>query len=232
MQFPDTEIIYCPTSERIEQLEIIALELQNEGDFYRSVSDLIKNGDFGDYRVEAFRWVKQKMGISPRRGTNEKEFIEVSIVSQMVWNCFDGKSISLLRPYSSHDASSWAEYVHGIVRLIENIKSEYIPTSVVFASYLARDGCIPNSQPDPQPDQQPKEMTMTITHPAIVTRTFIFGVESSSVGDDEIFDKIAELETQAEALNKTKNKPKKLQAKIDSIMEDIKKLVEFVDGRE
>lgn len=61
--------------------------------------------------------------------------------------------------------------------------------------------------------------------------TLINGQNATNLSDDDIFKLIGKLEEMAQSLCRIQNKPKKLVAKIDSINEDIKKLVDFVDAR-
>lgn len=67
--------------------------------------------------------------------------------------------------------------------------------------------------------------------PAIETKIFIFGVDASTMSDDQIVDRIFDIEGQIETLESVKNKPKKLVTKIEAMKADIKALVEYVDGR-
>lgn len=67
--------------------------------------------------------------------------------------------------------------------------------------------------------------------PAIETKIFIFGVDASTMSDDQIVDRIFDIEGQIETLESMKNKPKKLTAKIEAMKADIKALVEYVDSR-
>ena len=59
----------------------------------------------------------------------------------------------------------------------------------------------------------------------------IHGTNANDCSDDEIFQLIAELESQKASFEKIQSKPKKLQDKIAGIDTDIKKLCEFVDAR-
>lgn len=67
--------------------------------------------------------------------------------------------------------------------------------------------------------------------PAIETKIFIFGTDASTMSDDQIVDRIFDIERQIETLQSVKNKPKKLVAKLQAMQDDIKALVEYVDGR-
>ena len=67
--------------------------------------------------------------------------------------------------------------------------------------------------------------------PAIETKIFIFGVDASTMSDDQIVGRIFDIEGEIETLESVKNKPKKLVTKIEAMKADIKALVEYVDGR-
>lgn len=79
--------------------------------------------------------------------------------------------------------------------------------------------------------QPTKEHEMTQNAANIETKTVIRGQDAATLSDDQIFSLIGKLEQEAEGLGKIQNKPKKLGAKIEAIHDDIKKLVEYVDGR-
>ena len=76
-----------------------------------------------------------------------------------------------------------------------------------------------------------KEIDMNQNTTAIETKTYIFGQLAANVSDDQIFGQVAALEAQIEQLSKTKNKSKKLAAKIEALNADIKALNDFVDAR-
>ena len=61
--------------------------------------------------------------------------------------------------------------------------------------------------------------------------TFIKGNKAETLTDNEIFSEIAKLEAQKATLNKIENKPKKLEAAIVNLQDDIQALVDYVDGR-
>ena len=61
--------------------------------------------------------------------------------------------------------------------------------------------------------------------------TFIKGNKAETLTDNEIFSEIAKLEAQKAALNYIENKPKKLEAAIVKLQDDIQALVDYVDGR-
>jgi len=63
------------------------------------------------------------------------------------------------------------------------------------------------------------------------TVTYIYGKEAPTVSDDQIFQHIAELENQIEALSRIKTKPKKLTVKLEAMQNDIEALVTLVDER-
>lgn len=65
----------------------------------------------------------------------------------------------------------------------------------------------------------------------VETRVFIGETLAKDVTDDAIFGMIAKLEKDVESLEKTKARPKKLQAKIDSLKQEIADLVKYVDER-
>lgn len=131
-----------------------------------------------------------------------------------------------------------------IIREYKDNRNRWVlkPAEKVLAianAYLTEQGLAewdtihPNACCDLLTKTQPeiKEQTMNANAPTIETKTFIAGVEAKDLSDDDIFKKIAQLEQLAESLSKIQNKPKKLAAKIDGIHADIKKLVEYVDGR-
>ena len=70
-----------------------------------------------------------------------------------------------------------------------------------------------------------------MSKPIIETKTFIAGVDASTLTDIEIFNKIAELEVKADKWSKVQNKPKKLGKMIDEVHADIAALVKYVDER-
>lgn len=65
----------------------------------------------------------------------------------------------------------------------------------------------------------------------IDNRTYINGVESSQVTDEKIFGMISNFEAEIETLNKIKNQPKALKAKVEFLQSQIDELVAFVDER-
>jgi hypothetical protein len=66
---------------------------------------------------------------------------------------------------------------------------------------------------------------------AVANITLVYGKDSRFVTDEEIYAHIKRLETDIRGLNSIENKPKKLEAKVESIKGDIKDLVAVVDGR-
>lgn len=84
---------------------------------------------------------------------------------------------------------------------------------------------------------KPKEETMNETKapasasPVIETKIFIQGEDATYLSDEQIFNKIAKLESKVDDLKKIRNRPKKLQVQIDGLEADIVKLVEYVDTR-
>ncbi len=81
---------------------------------------------------------------------------------------------------------------------------------------------------DHQTQPNPKETTVK----NIETKTFIRGVEASSMSDAEIFKQIGKLELEAKQLETIQNKPHKLLSAIADLNKDIAALVAYVDGRE
>lgn len=85
--------------------------------------------------------------------------------------------------------------------------------------------------------QRTQEIEMaqaTNTHtkaPAIETKIFIFGVDASTLSDDQIVASIFDIENEMNRLGAVKNKPKKLEAKLHDMAGDIEALVKYVDGR-
>lgn len=67
--------------------------------------------------------------------------------------------------------------------------------------------------------------------PAIETKIFIFGVDASTLSDDQIVASIFDIENEMNRLGAVKNKPKKLEAKLHDMAGDIEALVKYVDGR-
>ena len=86
----------------------------------------------------------------------------------------------------------------------------------------------PKEPVDSTTEPQPKEDTMATI---IETKTFIDGIDASTVSDEQIFTRIAKIEAQIDTWNKIKTKPKKLEAKIAEAQQSINMLVAFVDGR-
>lgn len=81
-------------------------------------------------------------------------------------------------------------------------------------------------------ETQENEMAQTANGaPAIETKIFIFGTDASTMSDDQIVDRIFDIEKEIASLEAVKNKPKKLVAKLQAMQDDIKALVEYVDGR-
>lgn len=78
-----------------------------------------------------------------------------------------------------------------------------------------------------------KEIIMQLdkSAPALETKFFIFGVDASTLTDDQIVAQIFEIENEISRLEAVKNKPKKLIAKIEAMNTDIAALVKFVDER-
>lgn len=90
----------------------------------------------------------------------------------------------------------------------------------------------PNNQEvkhETQPEQETQMSNTKVIEVKAVTT--IYGVDASTKSDDEIFSLISKLEKEVETLAQIKNKPKKLDKKIEDINEDIKKLVDYVDSR-
>ncbi len=73
----------------------------------------------------------------------------------------------------------------------------------------------------------------TIMNPAkiIETKIFIFDDDANTFTDDQIFSKISDVEYQIEKMEKIKEKPKKLTAKIKKMKEAIVELITYVDER-
>lgn len=82
----------------------------------------------------------------------------------------------------------------------------------------------------PQPPTKEEDMNIN-NHPNIEHKTFIRGIVSTSVSDDNVFAIIAEIEGDISHLEKTENKPDKLKEKIKALREEVKSLAEFVDAR-
>lgn len=86
-----------------------------------------------------------------------------------------------------------------------------------------------STQPQPQPQPQPE--TITMSTPNIETKTFIAGVDAANMSDEEIFSRILKIENQIKGYDVIANKPKKLQAVMQKLTEDVGALVAFVDAR-
>ena len=65
----------------------------------------------------------------------------------------------------------------------------------------------------------------------IETKTFIRGMEASSLSDNDIFKLIAKLEGEVDTLGKIKVKSVKLEKAIADLNNDVQKLVEYLDSR-
>jgi len=83
-----------------------------------------------------------------------------------------------------------------------------------------------------KPLTQPQPTQETTIMANIETKTFIDNQDASRLSDDEIFSKIAALETQINNLSAISNRPKKLDAKIAQLKRDIQSLVDYVDNRQ
>lgn len=77
-----------------------------------------------------------------------------------------------------------------------------------------------------------KELQMAQTIKAVEQKTFIYGLEASTISDDVIFQHISNLEGQIKTLEAIETKPKALVKKIDGLKDDIKLLVELSDARQ
>jgi hypothetical protein len=78
------------------------------------------------------------------------------------------------------------------------------------------------------PIQEDLSMSNKIT---IEVKTFVNGVEGSTLTDAAIFNKIAAIEVEIEKLEAIKRKPKKLVALIAEMQADVEKLADYVDKR-
>ncbi len=79
-------------------------------------------------------------------------------------------------------------------------------------------------------ETQIKETTMN-PQTIIETKVFIFGGDAINLSDDQIFDRISEIEHQISKLEAIKEKPKKLSTKIKKMKEAIAELITYVDER-
>ena len=70
-----------------------------------------------------------------------------------------------------------------------------------------------------------------MTHATIETKTFIEGIDAANLSDEQVFKKIASLESSIKAWGAIENKPQKLNALIEQTKADINALVSYVDGR-
>lgn len=70
-----------------------------------------------------------------------------------------------------------------------------------------------------------------MAHKNIETKTFIGGVDASTISDAKIFNRIAELEAEYAALNKLGTSSTKLSATKKALLEDCVALAAYVDGR-
>lgn len=65
----------------------------------------------------------------------------------------------------------------------------------------------------------------------IETKTFINGIDAAQLTDDQIFQRIANIEKKIDALTAIRAKSTKIQAAIASLEADVQSLVAFVDAR-
>ena len=85
------------------------------------------------------------------------------------------------------------------------------------------------AEKDVKPQTQPEPIMANA--PTIETKTFIAGVDASTMSDEQIFKKIAMLESTMDSWATLKNRPTKLTKKLAEIEADIAALVAYVDGR-
>lgn len=77
-----------------------------------------------------------------------------------------------------------------------------------------------------------KEIQMTIKNATLIEkRTFINGVDASTMSDDDIFQVIAKAESEAQNLETILDKPEKLIKKIAGMCKAIAKVKQYVDNR-
>lgn len=110
-------------------------------------------------------------------------------------------------------------------------------------AYSSSDDCYYRvTQPEPgasgatNPNPETKEEIMLkINVPAaatIETKTFIAGVDASTLTDEQIFTRIAEIESQLRHYDTISTKPAKLVELMSRLKLDTAKLAAYVDGRE
>lgn len=85
--------------------------------------------------------------------------------------------------------------------------------------------------PKTQPQPETKEANMS-NAPVIENKTFIAGVDATTMSDEDIFKKIYELENAVSKWDAMKTKPEKLKKKIAATQDDIAKLAAYVDSRD
>lgn len=77
-----------------------------------------------------------------------------------------------------------------------------------------------------------KEKQMALNNTKLIeTRTFINGVDASTLSDDQIFQVIAKVENDIKELENIENKPTKLIKKIEKAHKGIEKVLRYVDAR-
>lgn len=79
--------------------------------------------------------------------------------------------------------------------------------------------------------KQPKEIIMQPSN-IIATQINVFGANASALTDEQLFDQITRVEAEIDKLGKCKNKPKKLEAKIEEMKSQLVELVKYIDSRD
>jgi hypothetical protein len=98
-------------------------------------------------------------------------------------------------------------------------------------------GYFPSSVPQPElePEPQPETITMTassVSPIAVVTKTFVDGVEASTLTAAQIYERIAAEEATIERLSAIKTKPKALVKELNTRQTGIEALVAVLDARD
>lgn len=98
-----------------------------------------------------------------------------------------------------------------------------------YVRYDPTTGCYCGNRPsNPQPTTTKEE---TMNNATIETKTFIAGIDATTLSDEQIFKHIAKLEGEVDKLKAIRTVSKKLQAAIAKMEEDLVALVDYVDNR-
>jgi len=75
-----------------------------------------------------------------------------------------------------------------------------------------------------------KEVPMN-PNDVISTKTLVFGVDTASLSEDQLFDQVARVDAEIDRLEACKTQPKVMVARIAKMKEQLKALVEFIDAK-